>query len=156
MKPKRVAEYKTMLMERLAHLVEVKRKAAASIKHVQAEIRDLDSGENVGSGMELTANEAYFTKQMPIEKLCGMSQPEAAVAVARHYGGLVRVSDLIRILQEAELLKSKKNAANIVYRVIVNSGRFVRVSTGLYRLKSSIPIDKVPDGVSIVPKSQVQ
>ncbi len=150
-----------MLLERLADLVEVKRKAAVSIKHVQAEIRALEDDPKKlvyarADGICEVANEAYFEKPVPLEKLQGMSQPQAAVAVARHYGGLVRIADLIRILQEAGLVKSKKNAANIVYRVIVNSDRFVRVATGLYRLKSSVHIGKTLEDVPSVPKIQVQ
>jgi hypothetical protein len=73
-------------------------------------------------------------ESFPFEKLKGLSQPRAAVVVARLCGGVLRPFDLERILIAAGVMKKTRYSPNIASRLLNNNPRFERVATGLYRL----------------------
>ncbi len=74
-----------------------------------------------------------------LEKLRGLSQPRATLALAKHCGGILRPFDLEKVLIAAGLMKKTKYSPNIASRLLANSPRFERVATGLYRLVQSKP-----------------
>lgn len=71
----------------------------------------------------------------PYEIIKGMSQTRATIAIARHFGGVIRTKVLAKVLMESGVLKRTKNASSIASRLIVGSERFEKISDGLYRLK---------------------
>ncbi len=95
------------------------------------------------------------SSEFPIEKIKELSQARAMVVIAKHYGGILRVSDLQRILLESGLMKATPNAPNIVGRLIRDSERFERISQGLYRLKG-FSSDSGPEVVRLQPSPHLQ
>ena len=75
-----------------------------------------------------------------VSSLRGMTQIEALKKLAEHSGGEFRTIDAKRIFLQAGLIKSQKNANNILYSVIHRSGQFERTAPGVYRVASAKPI----------------
>jgi hypothetical protein len=71
--------------------------------------------------------------------LRGMTQIQAVKRIAEHNGGLLHTAEAKVILLQAGLIKTPKNANNILFSVIQRSGQFVRVQPGTYRLASNKP-----------------
>jgi hypothetical protein len=78
-----------------------------------------------------------------IKELKGKTtQLAALIVIARKNNGVLRTVEAKELLQRSGLMKPTKNAANILYNVIMRSERFEHVSPGTYRLKPGIvPID---------------
>jgi hypothetical protein len=73
----------------------------------------------------------------PVDRIKGMTQKDAMVLIAKHYGGVIRTTDLRRCLQAAGLMIKTPHASTIVNRLINTSELFDHLSTGLYRLRES-------------------
>jgi hypothetical protein len=69
-----------------------------------------------------------------IASLRGMKQLPALKKIAEHGGGSLYTTAAKQILLQAGLIKNPKNATNIIFSVIKNSGAFERIAPGHYRL----------------------
>jgi hypothetical protein len=68
-----------------------------------------------------------------VKELRGMTQVQALIHLAKHNGNnRFRISEAKKILMEAGVVKSKKNASTILFTTIQRSGKFVRVAPGEY------------------------
>jgi hypothetical protein len=74
------------------------------------------------------------THSVDVASLRGMKQVEALRMIAEHGGGIVETSAAKRLFVQAGLIKTPKNANNILFSVIQRSGIFERVDKGVYRL----------------------
>jgi len=145
-----IGELKRLLRERLNEVRASVRKCQEEVLHIEMELRALDSAltsEVVQSSpparvyvppldaKSLSSIKSSSENQFPLDKVCGMKQLGAAIIVAKHYGGVLRTADLIKILKAAGLMKKNtKNAGSMVFGLINNSGLFERVATGTYKL----------------------
>jgi len=67
--------------------------------------------------------------------LRGLTQAQALERIAKKNGGRVKVRDAKRILLSAGLIKTPKNANNIIFNVIQRvEGKFRRIAPGEYEL----------------------
>ncbi|HEX3892618.1 MAG TPA: hypothetical protein VHW46_08600, partial [Terracidiphilus sp.] len=76
---------------------------------------------------------------IPFERLKGLSQPRAMIAIAKHNRGFLRTRDLTRILVASGLMKLTKNSQSIASRLIRDSERFERITDGFYKLRVTEP-----------------
>jgi hypothetical protein len=76
------------------------------------------------------------------DDLRGLTQLQALFKIAQMNGGHFKVQEARRLMTQAGLLKSKKNASSILYTLIARSGMFVRVAPGEYRIdtEEGVPI----------------
>ncbi len=80
-----------------------------------------------------------------IHELHGLTQVEALIKLAKANGNRFKTKDAKHILVAAGLIKSRKNAANILFTTTQRSGKFMRVAPGEYELlpSQSLPASKV-------------
>jgi hypothetical protein len=140
MRTKDIAEYRRLLAERRRDVLKTRKECDKALARIDGELRALESNKTtpLSTDPALATGAILKGATIALEKLNGMSQPEAAVAIAKTQGGVIKTKDLIHILQRAGLMKATNNAGNIAYRLLVNSGRFERIATGCYRLKRSV------------------
>jgi len=70
-----------------------------------------------------------------VKELRGMTQVQALIHLAKHNGNnRFRIKDAKKILMEAGVVKSKKNASTILFTTIQRSGKFMRVAPGEYEI----------------------
>ena len=83
------------------------------------------------TGIDLTP----FQESAIITGFRGLTQAQALEKIARGNGGRFKMKDAKRILLDAGLIKTAKNANNILYNVIQREeGKFKRVAPGEYEL----------------------
>lgn len=71
------------------------------------------------------------------DRLQGMTQMEALIAIAEHNGGQVKATEARDILVRAGLAKGQlKNVATTVHHLLGSSDEFEKLRPGIYRLKS--------------------
>lgn len=72
----------------------------------------------------------------PVNKVRNMTQKQALVTIAKHFGGTVKAQEAKRIMIQAGVMRETKNSTNIIHAVILRSDLFERTGTpGEYRLK---------------------
>jgi hypothetical protein len=71
------------------------------------------------------------------DELTGLKQLPALMKIAERNGGTFKVQEARRLMTQAGLIKSKKNASSILYTLIARSGIFERVAPGQYRLMAN-------------------
>jgi hypothetical protein len=65
----------------------------------------------------------------------GLTQAQALERIAKNNNGRFKIKEAKRILLEAGLIRTAKNANNIIYNVIVREeGKFRRIAPGEYEL----------------------
>jgi hypothetical protein len=65
----------------------------------------------------------------------GLTQAQALEKIARDRGGRLKIREAKKIMLEAGLIKTAKNANNIIYNVIQREeGKFRRIAPGEYEL----------------------
>jgi len=74
-----------------------------------------------------------------LASLRGMTQIAALRKIAEHGGGQLRTADAKRLFLQAGLIKTPKNANNILFTLINRSPLFERVEPGVYRLIATKP-----------------
>lgn len=95
---------------------------------------------------QLERSSAYVPPGDLVEKVRGLSQPEALVEIARYYDGVVKTVEVKRVFIKAGLVKPPyKNTANHIWALLNDPERtkrfnvaFVRIDKGVYHL---IPYD---------------
>jgi predicted transcriptional regulator of viral defense system len=68
-----------------------------------------------------------------------MKQVPALKMIAEHGGGQLTTVTAKKLLLQAGLIRTPKNANNILFSVIQRSGLFERVEPGVYRLIAAKP-----------------
>ena len=111
-----------------------------TLEHLNATIRLLEH-EPIEAGIV-----ARFVPQsgeeFPIGKLRRLTQVQAVVAIAKHYGGVVKAQDAKHLMIRAGVMRNTKNSTNITHNVITRSGQFERIAPGEYRLKQPLQSPK--------------
>jgi hypothetical protein len=74
-----------------------------------------------------------------VSSLRGMKQVEALTKIAQHEDGVLRTATAKRLFLQAGLIKTPKNANNIIFAVVNRSGLFDRIEPGVYRLIGEKP-----------------
>jgi len=83
------------------------------------------------TGIDLTPAEGVAV----ISGFKGLTQAQALERIAKNNGGRFKMKDAKRILLDAGLIRTAKNANNILYNVIQREeGKFRRVAPGEYEL----------------------
>jgi len=122
-------------------LEELKQRLQAKMESLQQELQDtklkyqsvLTTLELLGykTGLNLSSESTIAD----ISGFKGLTQFQALQRIARNNNGRFRLKDAKRILLGAGLIKTAKNANNIIYNVIQREeGKFKRVAPGEYEL----------------------
>lgn len=102
------------------------------LEHLNATIHLLEKE----SAMSLVSAELLPSERdFPTGKLRGLTQPQALMVIAKHYGGTIKAQDAKRIMIKAGVMKETKNSTNITHNLILRTGKFERIAPGEYRLK---------------------
>ena len=135
---------KLAALERLKQNLESEQ---SDLEHLKATIRLLKEQEFASGSyakatvlhpIPTTRGVAVLVPDAPriqLERLHGLSQPRAMIAIAKHYGGYLRTRDLSKTLIAAGLMRPTKNSQSIASRLIRDSERFERITDGYYKLK---------------------
>lgn len=116
----------THAFDRVAHLEQ-------EIKAVEAVIRVLRERRPGG-----------ITDTVDPSDLRGKTQIEALVTMAKKGKGEIKITEAKRLMLQAGLIRTPKNAFSILYTVIKRSDRFDRVKSGVYKLRSYKPPTSQP------------
>lgn len=121
-------------------LDELRQKLQAKLDSLEVEIKDVKSKyQSVVTTLELLGRRVKvdLSATNPTEHsgLSGLTQSQALERIAKNNGGRFKVREAKRILLGAGLIKTAKNANNIIFNVIQREdGKFVRVAPGEYEL----------------------
>ena len=121
------------LQEKLDRLRKPIAQAEEELQHVIGTIAVLRRGIRPTIAQDTPAEDGLSL----IAKLKGMTQMNAIVAIARSRGGVIRAQDAKKIMIEARIMRSTKNATNMTHNVFARSDSFERIGPGEYRLKDS-------------------
>lgn len=124
--------HKKDLLARRERLVMPLQQLDQEIEHVDATVRSLQKPKPVGfAALTLPA-----VPEFPIGKLRKLTQVQALIVIAKHYGGTFKAQEAKRLLIRAGVMRETKNSTNIIHAVIVRSEKFDKVKPGEYRLKT--------------------
>jgi hypothetical protein len=131
-----------------SELVSMKHKLEADKKQVEKYLIDLEKkleAVNTTIGLlrgynTLTPPTQVTTGETSIPDLKGMTQLQALTAIAKANENRFRLLDAKNALLAAGLIKTAKNANNIIFSVIQRSGKFERLSPGVYGLVSEFEL----------------
>ena len=102
--------------------------------------KDIDAVSVVIAAMQRKAGEPNQSpmgdSDFPINKLRSLTQVQALIVIAKHYGGTFKAQEAKRLLIRAGVMRETKNSTNIIHSVIRRSEKFDPVKPGEYRLKS--------------------
>lgn len=121
-----LAQHRKDLIEQREHLLAPIQKLDQEIEHITATMRSLQQP----AGRATTA----AVEEFPIGKLRKLTQVQALVVIAKHYGGTFKAQEAKRLLIRAGVMRETKNSTNIIHAVILRSEKFERVRPGEYRL----------------------
>src|SRR5258708_18848537 len=128
-----LAEHKKDLLARRERLMLPLQEITEEIEHITATINSLQKPAKAISASFTTTAPVDF----PIGKLRKLTQVQALVVIAKHYGGNVKAQEAKRLLIRAGVMRETKNSTNIIHAVIVRSEKFEKVRPGEYRIKGS-------------------
>lgn len=118
---------KKTLAQRVERLSSELREAADNLKSVNTTINLLK--EEPVTSFDGAFDEAY------LKSFEGLTQLQALIKLAADSGkNKFKISEARKLLLAAGLIKSKKNASNILHNTIQRSERFKRVALGEYEL----------------------
>lgn len=123
-------DHKKKLLERRERLLLPLQQLDQEIEHVAATIRSLQPKPEFQTPISTVMMDDF-----PIGKLRKLTQVQALVAIAKHYGGTFRAQFAKRLLIRAGVMRETKNSTNVIHAVILRSERFERVRPGEYRLR---------------------
>jgi hypothetical protein len=122
-------------------LEELKQRLQAKMETLQVEFQDAKlKYQSVVTTLELLGyktglNLSSENTVADISGFKGLTQFQALQRIARNNNGRFKLKDAKRILLGAGLIKTAKNANNIIYNVIQREeGKFKRVAPGEYEL----------------------
>lgn len=136
---KYLTEHRKSLLDKREVLARPLQGLDQEIEHVDATLRSIQKMQGTLS----------FPKEemFPIAKLRKLTQVQALLVIAKHYGGTFKAQEAKRLLIKAGVMRETKNSTNIIHAVIVRSEKFEKVRPGEYRLKELPP---TPTGMSII------
>lgn len=131
-----LGEISAMIAQMKKHLDETRVQAEALVTQANDIQANIDALERTAKLFRRTHSLAE-----PIDSrgLKGKTQIEALEIIAKKDDGLLRANEAKRLLLEAGLIRTPKNAASIVYTLIKRSDKFDWVSKGVYRLRNYHP-----------------
>lgn len=145
-----LADHKKKLLEKRERLIRPLQEIDQDIEHVTATLRSLQRPVLV----PLPKGDINFSaiQDFPIGKLRKLTQVQALVQIAKHFGGIIKAQEAKRLLIRAGVMRETKNSTNIIHAVIIRSGKFEKVHPGEYRLKDvASDAPKGDDGVLFTP-----
>jgi hypothetical protein len=110
------------------------------LESVSLTLAMLDDGDSASDKPSPAYSRSSVGMDIDISSLKGMTQIEALKKLAEHGAGEFRTIDAKRIFLQAGLIKSPKNANNILFAVIQRSGLFQRTAPGVYKLAAAKPV----------------
>ena len=121
-------ELKRVLQQKLDRLANELERTETELDAVQTTLKLLTKGR--------TRDERELSDKVEawINELQGLTQVEALVKLAKANGNRIKTKEAKRLLLAAGLIKSKKNAANILFTTIQRSEKFKRIAPGDYEL----------------------
>jgi hypothetical protein len=126
-----------------AELEELRKRLQAKMEALQEEFQEVkNQHQSVTTTLNLLGyktgiNLAPAEGAAVITGFNGLTQAQALERIAKNNGGRFKMKDAKRILVDAGLIKTAKNANNILYNVIQREeGKFRRVSPGEYELST--------------------
>lgn len=128
-----LADHKKKLLEKRERLVLPLQEIEQEIEHVTATLRSLQRP----APAPLPKGDINFSaiQDFPIGKLRKLTQVQALVQIANHFGGIVKAQEAKRLLIRAGVMRETKNSTNIIHAVIIRSEKFEKVRPGEYKLK---------------------
>jgi hypothetical protein len=145
-----LTEHKKTLLTKRERLMLPLQELDQEIEHVTATIRSL---QNPPQPAGFTA---IITVDFPVGKLRKLTQVQALVVIAKHYGGTFKAQEAKRLLIKGGVMRQTKNSTNMIHGVILRSEKFERVRPGEYRLKEESPNQGILSGGSNVTLSGSQ
>jgi hypothetical protein len=126
----------------IAYLANMKRNLTARKDELMRPVQELDKEvEHVTATLAILlrnkTSEAIEQSEFPLEKLRGLSQTQAVIAIARHNGGVIKAQDAKRIMIQAKVMRDTQNSTNMTHNAILQSEKFERIGRGEFRLKES-------------------
>jgi hypothetical protein len=67
--------------------------------------------------------------------LRGMTHKQAAIAIAKHNGGIIHAQSAKHLMIQAGIMRETKNSTRMVHNAIIGSERFDRIAPGTFRLR---------------------
>lgn len=139
--------YSKQLLEKRERLMRPVQELDQEIEHVTATVRALQKLSPSYPRVEIT-----LVDEFPIAKIRKLTQVQALVQIAKHYGGLIRAQEAKRLLIRAGVMRETKNSTNIIHAVIIRSEKFEKVRPGEYKLKDAAASNAPKgDGVLFTP-----
>lgn len=142
---KYLTEHRKNLLERREKLFKPLQELDQEIEHVDATLRSI---QKPGPAVSFTA---VLTVDFPISKLRNLTQVQALVVIAKHYGGTFKAQEAKRLLIRAGVMRETKNSTNTIHAVIRRSEKFNPVRPGEYRLKEASPLPNGGSGALLTP-----
>ena len=91
-----------------------------------------------GVGEKLSSPDTLISELKGLKNKTGRkNQMQALLTIAARNGGQLKPKEAKKIMVEAGLIKTPKNAASIVYALIARSEKFERIASGEYKLIGS-------------------
>lgn len=120
-------------------LEELRDAVAQRVSRLRAELQETDKKlQAIITTMELLGRGSVETEAQAdsyLKQFRGLTHVQALAKVARDSGNnRFKITDATKLLVAAGLIKSKKNASNIVFSDIQRSEKFRRVAPGEYEL----------------------
>jgi hypothetical protein len=132
------------IQEKLARVRKSIMQLEADLQHIQGAIafyrRNTSSLRVADFDAEIKVATATpeMLPMIPLSRLKGLSHSNAAIAIARHNGGVVRTQEAKRLMIKAGIMSNTKNSTNMAHNAIKRTEMFDKVSPGEYRLRSDI------------------
>jgi hypothetical protein len=124
-----LTDHRKALLERREKLYRPLQELDQEIEHIDGTLRSLQK-----PAVSVTATVSF---DFPIGKLRKLTQVQALMVIANHYGGTFKAQEAKRLLIKAGVMRETKNSTNVIHAVIIRSEKFERVRPGEYRLKST-------------------
>jgi hypothetical protein len=124
-----LTEHRKNLLERREKLYKPIQELEQEIEHVDGTLRSLQK-----PAVTVTASISF---DFPVGQLRKLTQVQALMVIAKHYGGTFKAQEAKRLLIKAGVMRETKNSTNIIHAVIVRSEKFEKVRPGEYRLKTA-------------------
>ena len=119
----------SQLISKLRHERE---EAAKELTNIDEQLRAVETTMSIYR-KTYTPHEPAIYKTISSE-LKGKTQLEALVHIASKSGGQFRVVDAKRLMSEAGMFRNPKNVLSMLYTIINRSGKFEKISPGVYKL----------------------
>jgi hypothetical protein len=125
------------IQEKLEKLRKPIAQLEADLQHIQGAIAfyQRSSTSNKTVIEEQVIVEGYAA--IPVSRLKGLSHSDAAIAIAKYNGGIVRTQEAKGLMIKAGIMSRTKNSTNMAHNAINRTDKFERIAPGEYRLKEA-------------------